>query len=113
HTGRVRGLDLLAMMDTNAVTRMSREVGEPAELGIDPHRLEVLLRRVEIEVQQGFLPSAAVAVARHGRLVAERTWGESRGRYLLQSVGGTVVAGGVWEVIGEGKIAIGVPVAGG
>ena len=80
-------------------------------LGIDPHRLDVLLRRVALEVEHGPLPSAQLAVARHGELAAFETWGASPGRYLLQSVGRTIVASAIWKLIGDGKIDIARPVS--
>lgn len=98
-------------MMTAAVTRMSQVPVDPAEVGVDPHRLEVLLRRIGLEVEHGPLPSAQVAVARYGRLVADRTWGESAGRYLLQSVGRTIVASAIWKLMGERRIDITAPVA--
>lgn len=98
-------------MSTVSAGRMSQVVVDPAEVGVDPHRLDVLLRRIVLEVDHGPLPSAQVAVARHGRLVADRTFGESAGRYLSQSVGRTIVASAIWKLIGERRIDITRPVA--
>jgi CubicO group peptidase (beta-lactamase class C family) len=83
-------------------------VADPASAGVDPHRLEVLLRRVRLEVEHGPLPSAQVAVARAGRLVAYETWGDADPgtRYILQSVGRSVVAGVVWHLLGEGLLRL-------
>jgi CubicO group peptidase (beta-lactamase class C family) len=85
---------------------MSYEVVPAEEQGVDPHRLEVLLRRIRLEVEHGSLPSVQVAVARGGRLIAFHTWGEGAPRYLLQSVGRTIVASAVWKLIGEGKVDV-------
>ncbi|WP_329347693.1 beta-lactamase family protein [Streptomyces sp. NBC_01261] len=79
----------------------------PESMGVDPHRLDVLLRRIRLEVEHGPLPSAQVAVARGGRLVAFETWGDAAGpstRYVLQSVGRSIVAGVVWKLLGEGLL---------
>ncbi|MFC8427497.1 serine hydrolase domain-containing protein [Streptomyces sp. NPDC057253] len=78
----------------------------PETVGVDPHRLDVLLRRIRLEVDHGRLPSAQVAVARGGRLVAFETWGQAEPstRYVLQSVGRSIVAGAVWKLIGEGLL---------
>ncbi|MFG2469873.1 serine hydrolase domain-containing protein [Streptomyces canus] len=80
----------------------------PETVGVDPHRLDVLLRRIRLEVQHGPLPSAQVAVARGGRLVAFETWGDAEPstRYVLQSVGRSIVAGAVWKLIGEGLLDV-------
>ncbi len=85
----------------------------PETAGVDPHRLDVLLRRIRLEVEHGPLPSAQVAVARGGRLVAFETWGDAEPdtRYVLQSVGRSVVAGVVWKLIGEGLLDVGEHVA--
>jgi len=52
------------------VTPVSAELAAPESVGIDPRRLRLFLDRVRLEVDEGPLPSAQVAVAREGRLVA-------------------------------------------
>lgn len=54
---------------------LDHSVVAPETVGVDPHRLDVLLRRIRLEVEHGPLPSAQVAVARGGSLVAFETWG--------------------------------------
>ena len=87
---------------------MSMELVSPGEVGIDESRLELFLARVRLEVDQGALPSAQVAVARHGRLVAFETYGNATHdkRYITQSVGRNVVAAAVWKLIGDGLLAV-------
>lgn len=87
---------------------MTKELLPAEAAGIDPARLDVFLRRVRLEVDAGTLPSAQVAVARHGRLVAFETLGDARdeSRYILQSVGRTIVAAVVWKLLGEGVLAL-------
>ena len=82
---------------------LSHDLVEAADVGIDTARLDVFLRRARLEVEHGALPSAQVAVARNGRLVAFETYGDAPpdARYILQSVGRTVVAGVVWKLLGE------------
>jgi CubicO group peptidase (beta-lactamase class C family) len=89
------------MMTTSST--MSRELVDAESVGVDPARLDLLLRRVEHEVEVGPLPSCQVAVAKHGRLVADATFGDSTPelRYILQSVSRPVIAGIVWKLIGE------------
>lgn len=81
----------------------SRDLVDAADVGIDPARLDVFLRRARLEVERGPLPSAQVAVASGGRLVAFETYGDAtrESRYILQSVGRTVVAGVVWKLLGD------------
>jgi CubicO group peptidase (beta-lactamase class C family) len=82
---------------------MSMEVVAPQEVGVDPQRLEQFLSRARMDVDRGLLPSVQVAVARHGRLVAFETYGEAtnENRYILQSVGRSVVAAAIWKLLGE------------
>ena len=82
-------------------------------VGVAPDRLAALLDLIRREVEQGPLPSAQVAVARHGHLVAFETWGDatSQTRYILQSVGRTIVAGAVWKLLGDGLLSLDEPIA--
>lgn len=86
------------------VEPMSRALVDPATAGIDPGRLDVLLRRIRLAP----LPSAQVAVARNGRLVAFETWGDADpdSRYVLQSVGRSVVAGVAWKLLDDGRLGL-------
>ena len=87
---------------------VSYELVDPESVGVDPARLDVFLRRARLEVEHGPLPSAQVAVAKDGKLVAFETFGDARpdARYILQSVGRTMVAGTIWKVIDEGLLSI-------
>lgn len=88
--------------------QMSFDVTPPEDVGVDPARLDVFLRRARLEVDNGPLPSAQVAVAKDGHLVANETFGDSspdKG-YILQSVGRTIVAAAIWKLIGESLIAV-------
>jgi CubicO group peptidase (beta-lactamase class C family) len=87
---------------------MRRELVPPEDVGVDPSRLKILLERVRLEVEHGPLPSAQVAVGRAGRLVAFETYGDAtpQTRYILQSVGRTVVAGVVWKLLGDGLLGL-------
>ena len=90
------------------MTVQSRDLVDTAEAGVDPARLDVFLRRARLEVEHGPLPSAQVAVASGGRLVAFEAYGDatSESRYILQSVGRTVVAGVIWKLLGEGLLGL-------
>jgi CubicO group peptidase (beta-lactamase class C family) len=91
---------------------MSMELVAAEDVGVDPARLELFLSRARLEVEQGILPSAQVAVARHGRLVAFETYGSATNdtKYILQSVGRTIVAATVWKLLGEGLLELDEPV---
>lgn len=92
---------------------MSREIAKPESLGIDPARLELFLQRARLDVEQGQLPSAQVALARHGRLVAFECLGKTnpQTRYVLQSAGRPVIAAAVWKALGEKRFELDAPVA--
>ena len=97
-------------------TTQTAEVVPAESVGVDPHRLDVLLRRARLEVEHGPLPSVQLAVARAGRLVAFETWGDPEveapvPRYVLQSVGRTFVASAAWKLLGEGQLALAEQVA--
>ncbi|MFV2176640.1 serine hydrolase domain-containing protein [Actinomadura sp. LOL_016] len=87
---------------------IDRTVADAGAAGVDPGKLEVLLCRVRLAVEDGPLPSAQVAVAKDGRLLAYETVGEADPdtRYILQSVGRSVVAGVVWKLLGEGLLRL-------
>ncbi len=81
-------------------------VADPAVLGIDPGRLADLLARAEKEVAAGLLPSCQLAVARDGRLVAVRTFGNATDatRYVIFSATKAIVASAIWLLIGDGLV---------
>jgi CubicO group peptidase (beta-lactamase class C family) len=72
--------------------------------GIDPVKLDLLLRRARHEVESGRLPSCQVALARHGELVAFETYGDAtpRTRYVLQSAGRPLLAVTAWKALSDG-----------
>jgi CubicO group peptidase (beta-lactamase class C family) len=88
------------------MTEIPLRLADPDEAGVDPRRLALLLERVRLEVDGGWLPSAQVAVAREGRLVAFETYGDAdpSRRYILQSAGRTVVAAAVWKLMSDGLL---------
>ena len=51
---------------------------KPEDLGIDSEKLEMVFARAKRDVDDGTLPSAQVAVARHGKLAGMRTFGTRR-----------------------------------
>ena len=89
----------------------TQSVVDPADLGIDSDRLQICVDRVRLEVESGRLPSAQLAVARHGKLAHFESWGAASPRYLLQSVGRPIVASALWKLIGEGRLELDAPVA--
>ena len=85
------------------------------EVGVDVTRLQELLDRAEREVRGGLLPSAQVALARDGKLVAMHTVGRvtHEGReaeatndtlYCVFSCTKAIVSAAGWLVMQDGKL---------
>lgn len=76
--------------------------------GVDPRLLDLLITRVRTAVEHGPLPSAQLAVARGGRLVGFECFGDTdpERRYVLQSVGRSVLAAVVWQVLDAGLLRL-------
>jgi len=86
---------------------------DPAELGIDPEKLDDLRLRVRKEVDEGLLPSAQFALARHGRLAAFETVGNAGNDnlYCIFSSTKAITSAAAWLLIQEGKLDISLTVA--
>lgn len=72
--------------------------------------LSDLVTRVQREVDEGLLPSCQMAVAYNGEIVEARTFGDVPAgdgtRYVMFSCTKAVVASAIWQVLGEGTIAL-------
>jgi len=90
---------------------------QPEDVGIDAERLEALFARVKRDVDQGVLPSAQVAVARHGKLAGMRTFGTAvqggqerpatdQTLYCIFSSTKAVVAAAIWILLEEGRLRL-------
>ena len=89
----------------------------PESLGIDPVKLEALFQRAEREVRDGLLPSAQIAVARHGKIAAMRTFGRvtHQGReaaatndtlYVIFSATKAITSAAAWLLIEAKKLRL-------
>ncbi|MGD0072956.1 MAG: serine hydrolase domain-containing protein [Candidatus Binataceae bacterium] len=89
----------------------------PEEVGLDSARVEALMERAEREVEEGLLPSAQVAIARHGMVGAMRTFGHAtqggvdkpatnQTFYAIFSCTKAIVSTALWILIGEGKLDV-------
>lgn len=94
----------------------------PEQIGIDPEKLEALYTRAEQEVCEGLLPSAQIAIARHGKIAGMHTLGRvtHEGRpapatndtlYVVFSATKGIMSAAAWLLIQEGKLDIGARVA--
>jgi CubicO group peptidase (beta-lactamase class C family) len=78
---------------------------------IDEDALAVLAARARREVDDGLLPAAQWALAVDGEVVAGETVGTvpagDASRFLIYSCTKAVVASAVWQLLGEGALALG------
>jgi CubicO group peptidase (beta-lactamase class C family) len=88
----------------------------PEGLGLDPTRLEQLYALIEQHVADGRYPGAQVAVARHGRLAAFRTFGRARTEpdaqqatdatlWLLYSQSKMITSAALWQLVDRGALS--------
>jgi len=88
---------------------------EPSALGLDPDRLEQLYATVEAHIAAGRYPGAQLAIARHGKLAAFRTFGQARidpptsaadrTLWLLFSQTKPVVSAAIWQLVDRGALS--------
>lgn len=87
----------------------------PESIGIDPEKLDGLFQRAEKEVREGLLPSAQIAIARHGRIAGMRTFGRvtHQGReadatndtlYCVFSSTKALTSAAAWMLIERGEL---------
>src|SRR3954454_22581935 len=75
---------------------------------IDEAAVRALLDRTRREVDEGLLPSAQVALAYDGELIAFETFGDATNdtRYIVYSATKAFVAGAMWALIGDGLVDV-------
>lgn len=104
------------MADTLATpARTVLPSAEPSALGLDPDRLEQLYAMIEAQIAAGRYPGAQLAIARHGKLAAFRTFGQARidpqtpatdeTLWLLFSQTKPVVSAAIWQLVDQGALS--------
>ena len=89
----------------------------PAEVGIDPGKLDALFARAEREVRDGLLPSVQIAVARRGKIAGMRTFGRvthggqavpatNQTLYVVFSATKSITSAAAWLLCEAGKLAL-------
>ena len=83
-------------------------VANPADVGIDPDKLQELLARSKKEVEESLLPSAQIAIARNGKLAAFETFGDATNDslYCIFSATKAMTSAAAWLLIQDGKLDI-------
>jgi CubicO group peptidase (beta-lactamase class C family) len=90
---------------------------KPEDAGIDSEKLEAVFARASREVEDGVLPSAQIALARHGSVVDMRTFGSvvqggelgpaaSDTLYCVFSSTKALVGAAVWLLLEEGSLRL-------
>ena len=87
----------------------------PAELGLNPDKVQALYDRAEREVKEGVLPACQFALARNGKIGLMRTFGAAvqdgaGGRptndtiFVIMSATKALTASALWLLMQEGKV---------
>ena len=91
--------------------------GSPAEVDVDPDRLEQLFAAVERRIEAGTIPGAQVAIGRGGKLAGMRSFGsavqgggerpvDDETLFCIYSATKAVVGAAMWALIEDGQLAI-------
>ncbi len=90
---------------------------KPEDVGIDSERLDAVFARAKRDVDDGTLPSASVAIARHGKLAGFRAWGSAvQGGaekpvtedtlFVVYSSTKGIVAAAAWTLLEDGLLKL-------
>ena len=90
------------------MTSSDKKIMEPSELGIDPTKLDLLRGRAGREVAEGVLPSAQIAIARHGRLAYVETFGDATDEtlYCVFSSTKAFTSAAAWLLMESGDLDV-------
>ncbi len=74
--------------------------------GLDAHKVAQLLQRVRQEVDEGLLPAAQVALARHGKVAVFESFGDAQADSLMPIFSATkaVTSAAAWLLMAEGLL---------
>ena len=87
--------------------------GDPQKLGLDQGQLDRLVDTIEMQIAEGWYPGCEIAIARHGRLVLSRHFGNARiapkevkadasTLWLLYSNTKVITAAAMWQLAERG-----------
>jgi CubicO group peptidase (beta-lactamase class C family) len=89
---------------------------DPADVGLDPRRLDDLYELIESHLAAGRYPGAQIAIARNGQLAAFRAFGDARLEpsrvpatddtlWLLYSQTKVILTAAVWQLVDRGALS--------
>ena len=91
------------------------ERATPAGVGLDDGRLQRLYELIERHIAEDRYPGAQIAIARHGRLAAFRSFGSARvdpsvaatdaTLWLLYSQSKMIVSAAIWQLVDDGALS--------
>lgn len=86
---------------------MTRRSESLEEYGLDSEKVELLLNRVQLEVDKGLLPGVQVALARYGKVAVLESYGTAKHDSLICIFSATkaIVSAATWLLIQDGKLA--------
>jgi len=75
-------------------------------LDLDPHKVQALLTRVQLEVDEGLLPAAQIAIARHGKVGVFESYGTAKPESLTAIFSATkgITSAAAWLLFQEDKL---------
>jgi CubicO group peptidase (beta-lactamase class C family) len=87
----------------------------PAEVGLNPDKVQALFDRAEREIKEGVLPACQFAIARNGKIGLMHTFGEAvqggatkpatnETIFVIMSATKALTASALWLLIQEGKV---------
>jgi CubicO group peptidase (beta-lactamase class C family) len=78
----------------------------PEEVGLDPEKVDELLKRVTKEVEEGLLPAVQIAIARNGKVAALATFGAATDASLFNVFSCTkaITSAAGWLLLQEGLL---------
>ncbi|MGH8012390.1 MAG: serine hydrolase domain-containing protein [Candidatus Binataceae bacterium] len=90
---------------------------DPRQVGLEPAKVDELLKRAAREVEEGLLPSCQIAIAREGKIGAMKTFGHAvqggsdrpatdETLYCVFSCTKAIISSAIWILMGDGKLDI-------
>ena len=88
--------------------QLSQYLSTPAETGLDQEKLNILRSRARQEVEEGLLPSAQIAIGRHGKVAFTETFGDAHddSLYPVFSCTKAIVSSAAWLLIQDGLLDV-------
>ena len=76
------------------------------DLDLDPKKVQALLARVRVEVDEGLLPAAQIAIARHGKVGVFESFGTAQPESLTAIFSATkgITSAAAWLLFQEGAL---------